>query len=427
MLQHLCYLREASIRPERVQGLLHFRHDVLPTSGCSEHVPAHGCRDGTPQADSGGGGGTGSGLGRQTLEVPAPGNEGVSRLGEGRDSATPVRSPSNRDGGPATAAALAPRTATGNQDWKANADSKDKEAEKGQQPRGKSPAGLAKFFGPPGQTRLGLTELGRTGAAAIGQGLRPGVGGECQAAGQALPASRGRAQPDACGTGLRHHDGDPGGGGALQALSAVHCWKEKKEKGEVDCSLRLALFLGLCQVWLERMRALEAATAEAQALRERIIELRAGVHPGGPVRTPLAAHEVGSDNLNADEARRRGAPQAEPDREQPHGTPAGDLSPYGVAEVSHVIHLRGGDRDLSSLGGATGPQSCTGLGTSQQPQWELQRHCGCAPPGWTASRWQRWLRKGSLPRHRVDGRRSSGAARNRKMRPRNRWRKAPEA
>eukprot|EP00439_Symbiodinium_sp_Y106_P041099 s4702_g5.t1 len=65
----------------------------------------------------------------------------------------------------------------------------------------------------------------------------------------------------------------------LYRLSTV--WKDKKETGEVDCSLRLALFLALCQVWLERMRALEAATAEAQALRERIIELGQAFIPEG--------------------------------------------------------------------------------------------------------------------------------------------------
>ena len=65
----------------------------------------------------------------------------------------------------------------------------------------------------------------------------------------------------------------------LYRLSTV--WKEKKEKGEVDCSLRLALFLGLCQVWLERLRALEADTAEAKALRERIMELGQAFIPEG--------------------------------------------------------------------------------------------------------------------------------------------------
>ena len=233
MLQHLCYLREASIRPERVQGLLHFRHDVLPTSGCSEYVPAHGCRDGTPQADSGGGGGTGSGLGRQTPEVPAPGNEGLSRLGEGRDGATPVRSPSNRDGGPPSGDGSGPGTQDGHWQSRLEGERRLQGQGSGEGPTAsrKSPAGLAKFFGPQRQTRLGLTELGRTGAAAIGQDLRPGVGGECQAAGQALPASRERAQPDACGTGLRHHDGEPGGGGALQALSAVNCLEGEEGEG----------------------------------------------------------------------------------------------------------------------------------------------------------------------------------------------------
>ena len=57
----------------------------------------------------------------------------------------------------------------------------------------------------------------------------------------------------------------------LYRLSTV--WKEKKEKGEVDCSLRMALFLGLCKVWVDRLQALDATTDEAKALRERIIEL----------------------------------------------------------------------------------------------------------------------------------------------------------
>ena len=55
----------------------------------------------------------------------------------------------------------------------------------------------------------------------------------------------------------------------LYRLSTV--WKEKKEKGE--CSLRMALFLGLCKVWVDRLQALDATTDEAKALRERIIEL----------------------------------------------------------------------------------------------------------------------------------------------------------
>ncbi|CAE7198951.1 unnamed protein product [Symbiodinium sp. CCMP2592] len=56
----------------------------------------------------------------------------------------------------------------------------------------------------------------------------------------------------------------------LYKLATV--WKERKERQEVDCSLRLCLFLGLLQVWLERMRALEQNGPEAEALRKRIME-----------------------------------------------------------------------------------------------------------------------------------------------------------
>ena len=60
----------------------------------------------------------------------------------------------------------------------------------------------------------------------------------------------------------------------LYKLSTV--WKEKKE---VECFLRMALFLGLCHVWLERMQALDAPTAEA--LRARIMELGQALIPEG--------------------------------------------------------------------------------------------------------------------------------------------------
>ncbi|CAE7374307.1 unnamed protein product [Symbiodinium sp. CCMP2592] len=56
----------------------------------------------------------------------------------------------------------------------------------------------------------------------------------------------------------------------LYKLATV--WKERKERQEVDCSLRICLFLGLLQVWLERMRALEQTSPEAEALRKRIME-----------------------------------------------------------------------------------------------------------------------------------------------------------
>ena len=322
MLQHLCYLREASIRPKRVQGLLHFRHDVLSTSGCSEYVSAHGCRDGTLQADSGGGGRTDSGLGQQTLEVPAPGYEGLGRLGEGRDGATPVRSPSNRDGGPLSGDGSGSGTQDGH--WQPRL-----EGERWHQGQGsgdgptasrKSPAGLAKFFGPPGQARMGLTELGGTGTAAIGQGLRPGVGGECQAASPALPASRGRAQPDACGTGLRHHDGDPGGGGAFQALSAVHCLEGEEGEGRGGLLAPPGSLPGAVPSVAGALAGSGSRHCGGKGPEGADHGARSGVHPGGPDRAPLVVHEVGPDNFNADEARGCGAPQAEPDREQPRGT-----------------------------------------------------------------------------------------------------------
>ncbi|CAE6935538.1 unnamed protein product [Symbiodinium sp. CCMP2592] len=49
-------------------------------------------------------------------------------------------------------------------------------------------------------------------------------------------------------------------------------WKTRKEAGTVDCSLRLALFLGLLEIWLARLKALESDTPEAQKLRDQIRE-----------------------------------------------------------------------------------------------------------------------------------------------------------
>ncbi|CAE7731380.1 unnamed protein product [Symbiodinium sp. CCMP2592] len=52
----------------------------------------------------------------------------------------------------------------------------------------------------------------------------------------------------------------------------AQAWRVKKDKQEVTCSLRVCLFMGLLQVWLERMRALEVPGDEAEALRKSIVD-----------------------------------------------------------------------------------------------------------------------------------------------------------
>ncbi|CAE7700026.1 unnamed protein product [Symbiodinium sp. CCMP2592] len=54
----------------------------------------------------------------------------------------------------------------------------------------------------------------------------------------------------------------------LYALSVS--WKEKREKGEVDCPLRQALLLGLLEIWIQRLEAMTATTPEAEELREKV-------------------------------------------------------------------------------------------------------------------------------------------------------------
>ena len=217
------------------------------------------------------------------LKYPRPAMKGSAGSGKGGTVPHQSEAPPTETEDPlvATATALAPRTATGNQDWKANADSKDKEAEKGQQPRGNPQQGWQNSSGPRGRRGWGSQNWG-------GQGQRRSD----KAYDQALEENV-KLLARLC---LRHEDElsqmrverdfvitmetqEAAVLSKLYRLSTV--WKDKKETGEVDCSLRLALFLALCQVWLERMRALEAATAEAQALRERIIELGQAFIPEG--------------------------------------------------------------------------------------------------------------------------------------------------
>ena len=297
------------------------------------------------------------------LKYPHPAMKGSAGSGKGGTAPHQSEAPPTETEDPlvATAAALAPRTATGNQDWKANADSKDKEAEKGQQPRGNRQQGWQNSSAPKGRRGWGSQNWG-------GQGQRRSD----KAYDQALEENV-KLLARLC---LRHEDElsqmrverdfvitmesqEAAVLSKLYRLSTV--WKEKKEKGVLTPPGSLPGAVPSVAGANAGSGSRHCGGAGPEGADHRA---RAGVHPGGPVRAPLVVHEVGSDNLNTDEARGRGAPQAEPS-EQPHGTPAGDLSPYGVAEVpldeTHVIYLRGGDRDLSSLGGATGPQSCTGL------------------------------------------------------------------
>ncbi|CAE7892539.1 unnamed protein product [Symbiodinium necroappetens] len=64
----------------------------------------------------------------------------------------------------------------------------------------------------------------------------------------------------------------------LYQLAVV--WKEQKERNEVQCSCRMALFLGLLQ-GLDRLRSLEQENAEAKAVKERIQELGYAYQPEG--------------------------------------------------------------------------------------------------------------------------------------------------
>eukprot|EP00439_Symbiodinium_sp_Y106_P072647 s140_g13.t1 len=216
-------------------------------------------------------------------KYPRPAMKGSAGSGKGGTVPHQSEAPPTETEDPlaATAAALAPRTATGSQDWKANAGTKDKEAETGQQPRGNRQQGWQNSSGPRGRRGWGSQNWG-------GQGQRRSD----KAYDQALEENV-KLLARLC---LRHEDElsqmrverdfvitmetqEAAVLSKLYRLSTV--WKEKKEKGEVDCSLRLALFLGLCQVWLERLRALEADTAEAKALRERIMELGQAFIPEG--------------------------------------------------------------------------------------------------------------------------------------------------
>ena len=216
-------------------------------------------------------------------KYPRPAMKGSAGSGKGGTVSHQTEAPPTETEDPlaATAAALAPRTAAGNQDWKANAGAKDKEAETSQLPRGNRQQGWQNSSGPRGRRGWGSQNWG-------GQGQRRSD----KAYDQALEENV-KLLARLC---LRHEDElsqmrverdfvitmetqEAAVLSKLYRLSTV--WKEKKEKGEVDCSLRLALFLGLCQVWLERLRALEADTAEAKALRERIMELGQAFIPEG--------------------------------------------------------------------------------------------------------------------------------------------------
>ena len=153
----------------------------------------------------------------------------------------------------------------------------------------------------------------------------------------------------------------------LYRLSTV--WKEKKEKGEVDCSLRMALFLGLCKVWVDRLQALQAldaTTAEAKALRERIID-------------PLVVHEVGPLEFLPEQTHGLGAAEAESN----HGAPNGDHGPECPATLSldtpDGLGVRRGDGDFLAVGGTPGSEIGSGLGAAYQPLREFQREGDRAP------------------------------------------------